>query len=187
MAGCGKHNKSLSNASRNLHRLIKVKGKTLNIDVTPVSTVVKARAYARRKKLEVRPWPVLRLRTWMEATLGHTHYRGFFLLGGHKLESLCEAEQIFERFWARHQWIDPSIRPSQPKRTIPLYIHGDEGRGQCKKPVLVISFQPVISWAGENTVNSEKYLWVDHYMNLWCFICCQLMYITHICYISPKI
>ena len=46
--------------------------------------------------------------------------------------------------------------PETPSRCIPLFLHGDEGRGQCKRPVLVVSFQCVIGWSGDENVNSKK-------------------------------
>ncbi len=63
---------------------------------------------------------------------------------------------MLQRFWSRHAFVDASL-PEFPRQTIPFLIHGDEGRGQCKRPVLVVSFQPIIGWSGEDHVNSSKY------------------------------
>ena len=39
--------------------------------------------------------------------------------------------------------------------TVPLYIHGDEGRGKYKLPIMVESIQPCISFRGTSHKNSS--------------------------------
>ena len=39
--------------------------------------------------------------------------------------------------------------------TVPLYIHGDEGRGKYKLPVMVEAVQPCISFKGVSFKNSS--------------------------------
>lgn len=58
------------------------------------------------------------------------------------------------RIWETHASVDDD-QPPCPKRTTPFYIHGDEGRGQCKRPLLVLSFQPVLGWQKDATINKE--------------------------------
>ena len=41
--------------------------------------------------------------------------------------------------------------------TIPIAIHGDEGRGLAKVPLLVIAYQVIIPYSGENHLSSSKY------------------------------
>ena len=84
-------------------------------------------------------------------------FEGFFLLGGIKLDKLAQAEDALELFWSRYKAVDPNT-PDYPRRTLPFYIHGDEGRSQVKRPVLIISFQGLMSWAGCDKVNSSKTL-----------------------------
>lgn len=81
--------------------------------------------------------------------------RWFFLLGGHRLNDIDKVEAMLSRFWAKYATVDPDA-PRIPQRTIPYLLHGDEGRGQLKRPLLVISYQPIISWSGEDFVNSKK-------------------------------
>ena len=64
---------------------------------------------------------------------------------------------MLQRFWSRHAFVDASV-PEFPRQTVPYLIHGDEGRGQCKRPVLVVSFQPILGWSGEDHINSSKYV-----------------------------
>ena len=79
----------------------------------------------------------------------------FFILGGYKLQDLPAVEKMLEQFWERHAFVDGDV-PQHPRRTIPYYLHGDEGRGQCKRPVLIVSAQPVLGWSGDEHVNSKK-------------------------------
>ena len=41
---------------------------------------------------------------------------------------------------------------------IPYFIHGDEGRGYCRRPFMVESWQPVISYKGLDKINESGYL-----------------------------
>lgn len=104
----------------------------------------------------VRPWPVLLLSDWIRVTFEDAHYGGYFLLGGHKLNRWEDAKQMLQTFWTRHSKVSGDM-PEFPEATLPILIHGDEGRGQGKRPILVVGFQPVIPWAGEDVVNSTKY------------------------------
>ena len=66
---------------------------------------------------------------------------------------------LLGRFWERYSYIDPSHAahakaPDDRARTIPVLLHGDEGRGLAKVPVLVESLQPLISWMGGDVLNS---------------------------------
>ena len=39
--------------------------------------------------------------------------------------------------------------------TVPIYIHGDEGRGKYKLPIMVEAFQAAISFKGAGFKNSS--------------------------------
>ena len=102
-------------------------------------------------------YPVIRLTDWMELLLGSCG--GEFLLGGLEISEEEKYMDMFDRFWTRYTTVDPfhlvhgKSRDDQ-KRTIPVALHGDEGRGLCKLPVLIESFQLVIPWHGEHSLNS---------------------------------
>ena len=119
-------------------------------------TPLRARRFARRCKVLREPWPVLHLRDWVR-TAFQAPWLGAFFLAGHRLPDLQKAKDLLEQFWERHFFADGQ-RPRSPRRTIPYYIHGDEGRGQAKRPVEVISFQPVLPWSGEGHTSMEKSL-----------------------------
>ena len=38
---------------------------------------------------------------------------------------------------------------------IPIAYHGDEGRGKLKRPILILDFQPLISFKGMEYINSS--------------------------------
>ena len=39
--------------------------------------------------------------------------------------------------------------------TVPIYVHGDEGRGKYKLPIMVEAFQPAVSFRGDSHKNSS--------------------------------
>ena len=85
-------------------------------------------------------------------------YRGYFFLGGQTLENIDAIESMLEDFWLKYEVVEPGCRPLFPKRTIGFYIHGNEGRGQVKRPLLIIAFQCIIGWTGASNTNSIKCL-----------------------------
>lgn len=152
----GRHQSSKSrNFSRALHTLIHKKDKTLPVQLSSVLTKVKV---SRRRKILMKPWPVIHLSSWLECCFGGRNYQGFFFLGGNRLVDLDVAQNMFSCFWQRYSKIDPTAAPAHPAQTIPIYLHGDEGRSLGKRPLLVISFQPVMGWLGGNCVPSRKHL-----------------------------
>ena len=142
--------------SRNLHFYIHKKNMTLPVATSSVVIPIKARV-SRRFAVARKPWPVFHLSSWIKTAMETKPFEGFFLLAGMKLDKLAQAEDALELFWSRYKAVDPNT-PDYPRRTLPFYIHGDEGRSQVKRPVLIISFQGLMSWAGSDKVNSYKTL-----------------------------
>ena len=70
---------------------------------------------------------------------------------------LAELEATLEEFWHRYRFVEDSM-PENPRRTLPVMLHGDEGRGQVKRPLMVVSFQPLLSCYGGNNLNSKGQL-----------------------------
>ena len=161
------------NAARNLHKFVHQEGQTLPI---PISTT----------PLKIRKkgggcvgvnYPILRLTDWLEFILG-TAGGQFCLAGYHTWET--GFEDVFRRFWER-------LRPSNEShdiyvkktaeeraRTIPMCIHGDEGRGLAKVPVLITNFQCVVPWLGEDHLNTDGLL-RDSYFNIFQYLICRLV------------
>lgn len=155
MAKGGIYTQKICNASRNIFRYIHKKGKTLPVPIS--SLMVPVRGKSRYKHIEeVRAWPILYLSSWFRTAFQHP-YDGFFLLGGYKINHLDSIKGMLRHFWERYKGID-DVCPHDPELTIPFFLHGDEGRGQCHRPVLVLAAQPIIGWKGEECVTSTQYL-----------------------------
>ena len=145
------------NAARNLHKFVHREGKTLPIPISTAPLTI-------RKKgggcVDVN-YPILRLTDWMEFILGKAG--GQFLLAGYHVWE-TGYEDVFSRFWERFRPsnathdIYSKKTAAERARTIPLCIHGDEGRGLAKVPVLVTNFQCVVPWLGENHLNTHGLL-----------------------------
>ena len=140
------------NSSRGLHKYIHKQGKTLPITITSARTRIKL---PRKRKVVGAPWPVLHLSDWIRCCF--QKFGGFFFLAGQTMGSWEKAEAIFRQFWGKHFACNGET-VDHPEATVPIYIHGDEGRGLAKRPLLVISFQPLMSWAGPDVVNNQKRL-----------------------------
>ena len=159
MAAISRRDRKRTNASRDLHKYIHQNKKTLPVPVTSVKTPIRTRV-SRRFRVASRPWPVFHLSDWLSTCFNTPEFSGFFFLGGKKISQLEEIEQMFTRFWDRYKHIDANS-PSFPARTIPIYIHGDEGRSLVKRPILIVAYQPIIGWGGEHRCNSTKHLCIN--------------------------
>ena len=112
-------------------------------------------------------WPVLHLSEWFRVACMEP-FDGFYFLGGHRLhEDLDSIKHMLRDFWGKHKYHDNFGPPPNPELTIPFYIHGDEGRGQVKRPIKVVSFQPCISWMGGEYHNMKKPLMSPHMLVCW--------------------
>ena len=142
------------NAARNLHRFVHREGKTLPITISTCKMYIKK---SRKGAGEVQVnYPILRLTTWLEFLLGSAGSE--FVLGGCNIREEEEYMRMFERFWDRFSSLEPFHEVYQKSRedrarTIPMALHGDEGRGLCGIPVLIETFQPLIPWMGEEVLN----------------------------------
>ena len=148
--------KYANNASRNLYGYIKKEGMSLAV---PISTVDAPVRVSRRRVSSRKPWPVMFLSSWAKEVL--EGYGGFFFFGGLTIDDLGQVETTLARFWDRLLKVEGESTP-HPTRTIPFCIHGDEGRGQLKRPVLVLSFQALLGWKKDahltmdDVLNSKK-------------------------------
>lgn len=70
------------------------------------------------------------------------------------MQQLDEFEVELEQFWTNYAIVDPgfsffaSHSRSCWRRAIPVAIHGDEGRGKAKNPIMVVSLQVVLPVKG---------------------------------------
>lgn len=154
-----------SNAARDFHRFIHRNGMALPVEISitriPIRRKVRKRSGRRRTQESVISHPVIYLSSWLKVIL---EKYPMFLLGGHcPIQDLDAALDMFENFWQNFKHVDPEhpvhqIPLQQRRRTIPIALHGDEGRGLAKVPLLVISFQAIIPFSGPNQLNCSKFL-----------------------------
>lgn len=161
LAQCGK-GKLDSHACRNLHGLIKRKGKLLQVNI---SYMMLQKRLSRRKLVAVEmPHPLLKLSDWARTIFQHG---GHFFMKGHSLDSVRTFKEELHTFWVRYAKADPThpffrAVPNQSEwdTYIPIAIHGDEGRGRQKQPVMIISYQPLLPIKEEKST-MKKYLGLD--------------------------
>ena len=163
MGGCADNK---GNECRNLHLVIHNSGKTLPVEVSTVKTkILILKGKPKAKEVE---WPVLLLSNWFRTICASG---GHMMLAGHSLDEPDRFGSVFQTFWERFQFVNPehSIYDGSLdlRFAIPVACHGDEGRGKLKRPVMILSFQPIISVRGPRFVNSSGYLAIKHFF--WCY------------------
>ena len=148
------------NECRNLHSAIHQSGKTLPVPVSTVPT--KVLLVKGKPRVEQVQWPVLFLSDWARTIFGQG---GHMLLGGHTLNDPAAFCSMLQTFWDRFCYVQPNHEvygranagTLDLRFAIPIAIRGDEGRGKLKRPVMILSYQPLISVKGPKFVNSSGY------------------------------
>lgn len=144
LSKCGK-NKFDSHTCRNLHSTIKAFKKALPVKTSTVPTLLR-RSRRRLKKIPV-DYPVLHFSDWAEVIF---NAGGHFFLGGKDLDSAHDFGLTLKEFWIRFRGIEPEfhfykeVGEEEFAYTIPIALHGDEGRGKQKQPVMVMGVQAII-------------------------------------------
>lgn len=123
--------------SRNLHALIS----RWNLSI-PVSVSSVCCPCLFRNKISNVPWPVLKLRDWLEIIFRKTE--GALIMNGFGIDN-PKHEHELSAFWQLYENVLPSHEVFKTHRgrlskVIPMYYHGDEGRGKLRRSVLVTSF-----------------------------------------------
>ena len=127
------------------------------IPVRVSETVLRIKNVRTRKEHNV-AWPVLKLSDWAATELSKG---GEMFLGGCNVCDEVSWRALLRGFWARYYEKDPGhllYDPEMglnPETVIPYMLHGDEGRGRNKQPLLSISFQCLISHYGEHRLNTS--------------------------------
>ena len=152
VAGCFRTQK---NACRDITRLIRrTPGTILKIAIDVCKVMIKVRKPLR--KIQVW-WPYIRMDTWCKYFL---EYKPQLLLGGHTIDG--DWQGTFTKFWSLYRQVDsshPVFRSGYSLEScVPYYIHGDEGRGQLKRPYMVISWQTVVGHGGMDVCNDSACL-----------------------------
>ena len=144
------------NECRSLHRLIHSRGMTLGVQVKSVPVPVLDMT-GKPKKI-VAQYPVLMPSCWVKCVF--EQWAGQPLLGGHCLDDECAWRNMSSTFWARWENVRPDMEVFSTNEydlslCVPLTLHGDEGRGKLRRPVMITAVQPLISWKGPLYTNSS--------------------------------
>ena len=152
------------NAARDLHQWATRSGSAFAVPISQVPVQVRRfqRNHNRARKVVTTkiPYPVLHLSSWFASIM--VNFSKFFL-GGFEIAETKKYEEMLGEFWANYE----SFQPTHPiyssktleerRKCIPYALHGDEGRGACKVPLLVISFQVIIPYTGPENLSQSKY------------------------------
>ena len=137
MAKCGK-SKSDSHICRNLHKTIKTFEKVLPVEISYVPTTLRL---SRKRPTPVSvQHPVLHLSSWAEVSFNRG---GHYFMQGKTLDNADDFSRDLVDFWVNFSatHTDFQVARDQWHNTIPICLHGDEGRGRMKRPVMVMSAQ----------------------------------------------
>lgn len=82
------------------------------------------------------------------------------LLGGFRVQDSAGYRAMFSSFWQRFRSVRPDLdlyrrQDWDHSMCVPIAYHGDEGRGKLKRPILILAFQPLISFKGMEYINSS--------------------------------
>ena len=154
MAQCGKNRR---NESRNLHSLIHKTGKTYGVEVSTTSTRV--RVLSGKPCIKTVNYPILRMSSWAKALLKSSPG---ILLAGCSLKEPEKFRDVFSQFWSRYRSVRPDLdlfsQSWDFSYCIPIGYHGDEGRGKLRRPIMIMSIQPIISRLGVEFTNASGQL-----------------------------
>lgn len=153
---------SKTNSCRQLHRYVAKTGKRLPVKIAMVNTLVRKITRARVHEVKI-DFPTLPLSNWMKASFD---LGGHFFLGGAGGEHFNDFKQILHDWWCRYKKVDPELPfykdfdEQEYQYCIPVAIHGDEGRGRYRRPIMIFSYQPLIT-NFENQANMKRSLVVS--------------------------
>ena len=147
--------RSKKNECRNLHRHIHATGRTFPVEISGVPTPV--RVLSGKPRNTTVSYPVLFLSSWCRECFKDG---GNMLLGGYSLSEDQQWRPMFREFWRLYKFSRPDLdlykhRSFNHDFCVPIQIHGDEGRGKGRRPLMVVSYQPVIGCKGPLVTNAS--------------------------------
>lgn len=141
-------------------------GRVLDVKVSSISILLRQKVTTtsgkRRVKERLGDHPVIHLSSWCQQML-EKYPR--YILGEYCPEKDGHQSymDMFASFWINYCILDRD-HPVREKsleelqHTIPIAIHGDEGRGLSKVPVMCISYQLLIPSSGPDKLNCSQSL-----------------------------
>ena len=125
-------------------------GRILRVQVSQIPTRV--RLLKGKPKIETMDYPTLQPSSWVKYMLEHCSE---ILLGGINIGLVADWQNMLEDFWCKFRGSQPEIEVPFPRTSVPVAIHGDEGRGKAKRPIMCIGFQTLISYLGAAVTNTS--------------------------------
>ena len=104
------------------------------------------------------PWPTLRFSDWARYIFARTS--GQPLLAGFELSQEAQWGEMFRLFWERYEKArgHKLMADGHPwETTVPIMIHGDEGRGKLRRCVMITSVSPVLHSKGHSFLSRYLY------------------------------
>lgn len=135
------------NSCRRLHGFAGKTGKRLPVEVKFVRAPIRKITKAKVHEVDC-DFPTLPLSSWMRASFD---LGGHFFLGGKDVEHMNDFSQILVDWWKSYKRLDPDLPffldfgEEFYGTSLPMALHGDEGRGRYKQPIMIFSFQPLIT------------------------------------------
>lgn len=147
MLATRKNANSGGNSCRHMHSFVARTGKQLPVEVKHVKTPVRKVTKARVHEVETN-FPTLPLSSWMKASFD---LGGHFFLGGKDINHFDQFSRILVEWWKSYKMVDPDLPFFQDfgeecyGTSFPVALHGDEGRGRYKRPIMIYGYQPLIT------------------------------------------
>ena len=136
---------------RNLHRLIQKTSRSLPVPISKTDVLIRMSRKGRALRTKIVEYPLLRPSDWVRTIFKSGDH---FLLGGNSMDSIDTFGDTLQTFWHYYKAIHPTMQfEGSPRMAIPFFLHGDEGRGKGKKPIMVLSLQPLITSPDMSTSN----------------------------------
>ncbi|CAK9090201.1 unnamed protein product [Durusdinium trenchii] len=163
-AGPTSKRKQFRNICRNFHANLLRDGRQLKVTVS----MIKVRVKVHRPKVRTieAEYPYISLRSWSTFLLQH---HPAHLLGGFDFEDFDGYTSMFDRFWTRYRQLDPTHEAftqfTDSGHVIPYMVHGDEGRGKNKSPILICNYQPCIGVQGEEFTNMKGHSFSTRFLS----------------------
>ena len=154
-----------SNAARDFSRWVHRNNKAFPVKISTIHipVLLKKRNKTGAKKVQrcQVDHHVIHFSDWFRSIMAN--FPKFFLGGWDRDLDCAKYEAMFSLFWKNFEGLQPNhpiySKPADIRaRSVPIAIHGDEGRGLAKVPLLVISFQVLIPFTGENNLSQTLIL-----------------------------
>ena len=152
-----------NNFARGFHRWVHRDQKAFPVQISKLRVPVRLRGKINSKGKRVVTqkkvdFPVILFSSWFKAIMESYPY---FFLAGCTLDS-PEWGPMFGEFWRWFEGVEPTHpihqkSESDKQRCVPIALHGDEGRGLAKTPLMVWSFQVIIPSSGPNNLNTTQH------------------------------